>query len=1085
MTKLTESESILLGLPSLSDEQREAVVHEDGPLIVLAGPGTGKTRVITARVAHMIRNRGVAPETVLAVTFTNKAAGELKERLAQLIQPAQAEAVNCATLHSFGMRLLRRFGDTLGLPHEIEILDTAQLRRMARELIRAHGLYKQVIGRGIDAAVEHGLSAAHELTSIGITPEQAIERSQKTFELLRDNQSADAKAHRAELALFQDSARLAGLMDVECLRLGAARFDDLIRWPILLLRKSSLVRDIVARDCKHIVVDEFQDLNATQIELLSLLAPPNRNPDICVVGDDDQSIYAFRGADERAFERFEQKWGGTQTLKLTTNYRSGDAVIDASNAIIEQAGYRFAPDKLGQIGPSSPSGSSIELVRLDAGDRGAATIASMISRQIEEDPDTELSDIAVIARSGTELSRVQGAFELAGIPFVSSIPDATPEDPGVLLMLDWAALLVDPTSARSARAVLTRPPFRCSAPAIGALEQRYRAACSRFEAGEEEHPAAVIPWLCDHATDELKETLERARKLEAALGASVVDKHADHALMEIIRATGAANAEELAPRDRSARVRSLVGLVRFVRERLSRIGEPRDLRAMLSYLDDLPDRDKAFKPGPEAIVEPGEQDGAGHLSGVRLLTAHASKGLEFDTVYITKVFPAWGFPTTLAKEAIVPMGVCDPDPHGRTSAERLLDEERRVFFVALTRAKKRVVLLAKLPKGNSKAVHYTLELRSAAGVDLIEHNERDVLADLDADALDALDQEGAMDRQVLFAASRRSARRGAAEALDALEKLTTPDANGLATLQRCADRLAMIAYIERHQTVPEWAEEQGLLEEASRLIDRLKTPTDDLGDRLSGRVSLSYTKINGYLRCPRCFYVREVLGMPEDSSPATSVGRAVHEALEAFVLRWMAADSEGAALPGWDDLERETRRRFFSLWPRSEEVDYGQLERAIAQSRLYWDHLHDDNAHIIEAEKKFAVPYVVDGVEHTIRGQIDRIDQCSGGGLRLIDYKTGQPKKELREPKSDDLQLGIYSIALCHEDADALAGSVGEYWLLASGERGQIPLADLKLDKIRKKIDTAVRGMLAGEFGQGTRCSGDCTFLDDVGPFDP
>ena len=1100
-------------LPALSDEQREAVEHDAGALIVLAGPGTGKTRVITARVAHLIRERGVEPDTVLAVTFTNKAAGELKQRMSGLIDARDAAGLRAMTMHAFGMRVLRRFGDMLGLPHEFDILDSAQERRLARDLIRGNGLFRASIGRGIDAAIERGLRVSKELTSLGITPEQALRRAEAGLGLL----DAGDRAGRAELAMFSEAARFAGLLDDACLENGTPRFDDLIRWPIMLLEKSGVVRDIVRRQCRHVVVDEFQDLNATQIEFLAMLAPPQgeggRGPDVCVVGDDDQSIYAFRGADERAFERFRTRWGGegsVRTLRLTTNYRSGGAVIDASNAIIKEAVYRFAPDKLGRPGADNPKGSSVEMVTMGKDTDSPAVIAGMLRGTLDADPGIDLTKVAVIARSNSDLRHIGAALDAEGIPFVSSVDDASREDPGVRLLLNWCELLVDPTRSWAARAVLTRAPFGCDPASIGAIEQRYRSVRSRAEGDEDtEDPGAFLPWAAAQAAsvsaerDGFAALVRRAAELERALGESINGLPADESLMRIIRATGAANAEELPARERAARVRSLVGLVRFARERIARIGEPRDLRALLAYLEDLPPREKTFAKRPDEVVEPGVEEGvgSGDGAGVRLLTAHASKGLEFDTVYIARVCPGWGFPKTQGNdEAVVPECVAGPDPHGRDARDRLLDEERRVFFVALTRAERRAVLLGKPPKKAGASVHYTLELRGAPGVALGEHEMEDVMparnSGVHADELDALEREG-LDgdhRASVLHLARRSARRAAAAALDALQQGAVGAAEGTETLGRAADMLAMITHVERTGEAPVWAGERGIAREAARLVDRARERTggDDgtFGVKMRAPLKLSYTAINSYDRCPRCFYVQEVLGLKQAESPALALGKAVHGALEAFTRGWSEADSEGRDPPGWDGLEALTRRCFFASWPGGTEVDHAQLERAIAQARVYWEQLHDPGAHIIEMERAFEFPFVVDGVAHPVRGKIDRIDLIgSTGGRRLIDYKTGHPSKDLLTPKSTDLQLGIYSMALAHGDgldpdrpADWSDGSVGEYWLLSSGEVGSVALGSLKIDKVRAKIEAVVRGMLGGLFEQGSACGGDCEFLDDAGP---
>ncbi|MEM9374159.1 MAG: ATP-dependent helicase, partial [Planctomycetota bacterium] len=669
-------------LPALSDEQRAAVEHEGGPLIVLAGPGTGKTRVITARVAHLIRARGVEPDAVLALTFTNKAAGELRHRMGGLVGMRDASAIHAGTMHAFGMWILRRFGDTIGLPGSIEILDSAQERRIARELIRAHGLFRSSMGRGIEAAIERGLRVCSELVNLGIAPADAIARA----ETASNATGPDGGAARAELAMFAESARFASLMDEACLDRGTPRFDDLLRWPIRLLARSDLAREIVRARCRHVVVDEFQDLNATQIDLLAALAPPGaagrREPDVCVVGDDDQSIYAFRGADERAFERFSDRWGGgaVPSVRLTTNYRSGKPVVDASNAIIESSVYRFAPDKRGVPAPGSPDRSSVELVRMAKDTDSPQVIAGLLRSRIDREQDLDLSRVAVIGRTNGELRQIGAALDSAGVPFVSSIDDASREDPGVRLLLNWCELLVDPTRSWAARAVLTHPPFRCDPAALGALEQRYRNERSRAQdadgAGD---PGPFLVWAARHTAGRggPGEAIARASELEHALGRSISGFPADQSLLRIVRATGVANAEDLDRRARAARVRSIVGLLRFARERIGRIGEPADLRAFLEYLEDLPDREKSFARPPAEAVEPGIEEGV-EGDGVRLLTAHASKGLEFDTVYIARVCPGWGFPKTQGNdEPVVPEAITGSDPDGRSRRDRLLDEERR------------------------------------------------------------------------------------------------------------------------------------------------------------------------------------------------------------------------------------------------------------------------------------------------------------------------------------------------------------------------------------------------------------------------
>lgn len=1066
---------------TLSDEQRAAVEHDAGPLIVLAGPGTGKTRVITARVAHLVRERGADPHRILAVTFTNKAAGELKERLGGLLDPGTAQSVTACTLHAFGVRLLQRFGDVLGLPSRVEILDAAQLRRLARELIRAHRLYRASVGRGIDHAVDHGLAVAHELVSRGLTPAEALARTDALLAGLHGDTSPEARARRAELSIAREGVELARLLDEACLERGTARFDDLITWPMLLMRRSESVAAIVRNDCRHVVVDEFQDLNATQIEWLSLLCPPTGAPDLCVVGDDDQSVYAFRGADERAFDRFESVWKNTTTLRLTTNYRSGPGVIDASNTVIGNSGYRFDDTKFGVAGPNPPAMSSVELVRMGSDMRTAQTVAAMIQAQADADPALDLSQIAVIGRTALELARARDALRALDIPFVSSLPDHDREDPGVRAVMAWAALVVDPTRTWAARAVLTRPPFSIDASTLGALEHRYRAqrAWANANPGEDE-PGPFVAWLSAHAPAGTEAALRRAAEVEHAITEFASAETADHALLHVVRVTGVAHAEALNPRERAGRVRALAALIRFARERLDRLDEPRGLRELLAYIDDLPDSEKTFAQTPDDVVN-GDHEAQLAAPGVRVLTAHASKGLEFDTVYLLRCAGGFGFPLARMSEPTLPDGILDPDPQGRDARARHDDEERRVFFVALTRAKRRAVMLAKMPK-KSSSTNYPLELMAELGPAVVEHDEADVAGAPDPDGLDEAEiQAGtACDREAVLAAERRAARRAAAAALDDAELTDSPDDAVAQRLREAADRLAMIRHVERSGEVPRWARAAGLHDDAARLVDRVRREEPGPGfPGVRGPMKLSYSQLNAYLACPRCYYLSYIQKLPTESSTAMTLGTAVHRALQVFGNEWTRADSEGADPPGWEQLEAHTRRWFTVEWPRDQEFDHHQLERALAMARAFYEQLHPHDAHILDIERSFSLPFEVDGVTHTIGGMIDRLDQTPDGSVRIIDYKTGHPSKRYLEPKNTDLQLNIYAMALGALRMDPGPAPTCEYWLLASGEHGSIPLASLKTDKVRETIANAVRGMAGGDWAQGRECSGLCEILDE------
>jgi CRISPR/Cas system-associated exonuclease Cas4 (RecB family) len=303
-------------------------------------------------------------------------------------------------------------------------------------------------------------------------------------------------------------------------------------------------------------------------------------------------------------------------------------------------------------------------------------------------------------------------------------------------------------------------------------------------------------------------------------------------------------------------------------------------------------------------------------------------------------------------------------------------------------------------------------------------------------------------------------------------------------LRRAADRLAMISCVARTGAPPAWARDRRLLAEAEALLDRLRTGRVEAGvdyGGLSGPQKLSFSRINQYRRCPRCYLLFTVLGLPQRETPHLGVGTAAHAALEHFAKAWRDADSEGLPLPGWTDLERLATEKFHEHWPRTLERDPCELERVQAQMRLYWEQLHDADAHISEfVESHFEFPLLVDGVAHKVSGKIDRIDHHPAGGWRLIDYKTGSPRKDLLEPRPDDLQMGIYARALESLVGERGVGSTAEYWVLSTGERGVIALDDINQAKIDAQIHEAVRGMASGNWEKGKKCSGECDFLDDA-----
>lgn len=1095
-------------LTGLNDAQRTGVLHAGTPLIVLAGPGTGKTRLITHRVAHMVRERGIDPATIVAVTFTNKAAEELRERLAALIGPAAADSVHAQTFHGFGLRLLRRFPDLSGVGVTPEIIDSAQRRRLLRELVAGHRVYGPLLALGADALLDEAVRTMDLFRHNALTPEACRRFAGLWGERLEQGLGSDGSAideaalaaQREERARFDAHARLYGLFEEACRTRGWLTIDDLVTLPTRLLREHARVRSICRHEYRHFVVDEFQDVNLAQIEFVRALAPPESRPDLVVVGDDDQAIYEFRGADDRAFARCKAIWTDAETLALTENYRSQPPVLEVANAVISRAGERFEPDKRVEragtlAGQPVAEGAAVEIVQLGDDKEAGDAVAAMVRAEVEGRPDRPLSRIAVIARTHTELDRIAAALELEDIPAERRKARAVDEDPGVRDLLAWVELLVNPGASWAVRRVLYRPPIGVAGEELAAWEREFGKARRLAEAGEGSTglrpvaPGAVgdyAAFLREHAPahDGVRRFLAlRDEMLDMAQHATASD-----VVWAIATRADLAHADLPGGRERARRIENLVRVIRFVRGIQHRLDQPGDLCAFWSYYNDLDERDRGFGELGEELVGHDEEGEEPVGNAVQLLTAHGSKGLEFDVVFVPRVNPPHGYPKAAGggERARLPEGLIDRLGDTRTPKELERAEERRIFYVASTRAERRLVLLTKQTKTRSKSEHYAQELLYDEPGLVVARDGDEVLAG----AGDGLTREASPVfvrevRRRAADAEKRAARAEAAAALDAVERGDVGQedvARAADRLRDTAARLAVASSFEATGERPVWAVGAIVSDTAERLASRLAREQEEQGSPvlapMRAPIDLSYTLINDYLRCPACCYVKHVLGLGEIVTPALSLGGIAHQALEAFSKAWRDAEADGRDPPGLEALLADGRRRFLAEIRGGAEGDGLSAEELLAWLANAHAMLTADGAEILEVERKITMPYQVDGVEHRLIAKLDRVDRA-GAGVRIVDYKTGQASKAKLEPDKKDLQLGIYAIAVRALIPDA--SGTAEYWMLRTGQRGAIGLDEIDEVKVRKVIDEAVRGMTGGVFPSkpGNTCSGLCEILGE------
>jgi DNA helicase-2/ATP-dependent DNA helicase PcrA len=621
-------------LADLNDAQREAVLHGEGPLLVLAGAGSGKTRVIVHRVARLVRDEGTTPWRILAVTFTNKAAGEMRARLGELLGP-DANDLWVQTFHAFGARFLRREGAKAGLSPSFPIYDDDDQLRLVKGIL-----------------AELGADEGETLT-----PRRALSRIDGWKGLALRPGELGLGQHDVEGQLARDVyARYEAALS----RAGAADFGDLLMKPVRLLEEDEALRRRWAGRFEHLLVDEFQDTNPVQYRLLRLLAGPRGN--VCVVGDDDQAIYRWRGADVENILGFDADFPGARVVKLERNYRSTRNVLDAAHAVIARASRRREKRLWTEAEAGEPLALLVGQDEHDEGERIARAVAMERARGTPGD------EIAVLYRTNAQSRPIEAALRAARVPYVIVRGTSFYERAEVKDAAAYLRLALEPRSDLDLERVVNRPPRGVGEKTVERLRAHARArGLSLYDALAEVDAVEGLKPAARRALAALRETLAGLAKDAPALDAGI-------AVQEVLSRTGLlARLEAERTDEATEKAENLVELVAAAREfdeAAAGVPPPRDPE------EPTPVPLARFL---EQIALLGEADQATPEGRVSLMTLHAAKGLEFTAVFLSGLEDGT-FPRA-------PWGEVSP----REEAEAY-DEERRLCYVGMTRAKRRLTL---------------------------------------------------------------------------------------------------------------------------------------------------------------------------------------------------------------------------------------------------------------------------------------------------------------------------------------------------------------------------------------------------------
>ena len=610
-------------LTSLNPPQREAVLHGDGPLLILAGAGSGKTRVITSRIAYLIRNRGVDPGSILAVTFTNKAANEMKDRVERLLQ-IPLTRLWISTFHSACVRILRQHINALGYKQSFVIYDETDRSSLLKACMTdLHIDPEQYQPRAVGARI----SALKN----NLTDEEQFSKTSRNFGF----EEAVSRVY----TLYQEKLRESNGLD----------FDDLLMLTVRLFERHEDVRNYYQGLFHHILIDEYQDTNHAQYRLVRFLTAQRKN--LCVVGDDDQSIYKFRGADITNILNFEKDFPNAKVITLEQNYRSTQNILGAAGAVVA----RNLGRKPKKLWTQKHGGDNILCYKAtDEKDE-----ARFICRTVQQEIDTgrSLSEIAVLYRTNAQSRALEDALRNWGIPYRIFGGLRFYDRKEVKDIIAYLRLLHNPDDSVSLRRIINVPARGIGDTTIEKLEHAAaQAGISLYQAVANPSADDITP----SARKKIQAFTDMMERLHAVLG--------DLTVTDLVRrAIDETRYVEVLEKNKSVEARIRIENLKELITATEDFQEQNTNASLATFLDQV------------ALITDLEQQSTGeradgHAESVTLMTLHNAKGLEFAVVFMAGM-----------EEGLF--------PHARSAeSEADLEEECRLCYVGITRAKERLIM---------------------------------------------------------------------------------------------------------------------------------------------------------------------------------------------------------------------------------------------------------------------------------------------------------------------------------------------------------------------------------------------------------
>ena len=639
-------------LEGLNSEQKQAVSCVDGPVLIVAGAGSGKTRVLTSRIAYILA-QGCPPDRILALTFTKKAATEMKERIAGMVGEKKARRLYMGTFHSVFIRFLREFASSLGYPESFTIYDTSDstsaIKACIKELQLDDKVYKP---KDVLARIS---MAKNNL----VTPE-AYRRNAQAVQ----NDAAAKKPRICDIyMLYAQKCRQSGVMD----------FDDILLNMNILFRDNPAALEAISSRFSYIMVDEYQDTNYSQYLILKQLRRPHQN--ICVVGDDSQSIYAFRGAKIENILNFQKDYPGNRTFRLEQNYRSTRTIVDAANSLIARNSARI-PKKCFSEGEE---GEKIRLTNAYTEQEEAMLIASSIISRIQSDH-AQYCDFAILYRTNSQSRALEEALRKRNLPYVIYSGNSFFERAEVKDMMAYFKLIANPNDDESFRRIVNRPARGIGDTSLAALvaaAHNHGSSLTKVAYAEDLETYGLKPAAIGRIRDFVKmittHTVRSVTEDAYSLALSIASESGLYAMYK--------SDTSIEGQSKTANVEELLDSVKtYIEERHNEDFEEMQADGTIGEGVELSEADlptvtlSDYLENISLLSAVDMESDEDSVNRIALMTVHSSKGLEFPYVYIAGL-----------EENLFPSG-------GSMASEHDIEEERRLFYVAVTRAEKAVDL---------------------------------------------------------------------------------------------------------------------------------------------------------------------------------------------------------------------------------------------------------------------------------------------------------------------------------------------------------------------------------------------------------